>query len=477
MKMRKRRLISALCGVALSMAIGSAQAVTNFEQDVASSIDLGLTWLNNRGAFNNPSSAGDAAGLVLLALLEKRPSGDINDPPQGYDGANAVDKARMENLVAYILGRHNAGVATYRNGAFMMGLSQYALSGGIEIPGSVVTLKQAMDTLTTNTLNAQTTSGANSGYWGYGAWGGDDSSTTQFAVAGLAAAKSFYSNAAYADPAKVTSINEALARARQAYVNNASTGSDNAQCADLGNGEKGHGYRRTGYKPTLAQTASGTWVQLLGGADLNDPSVQSYLRWLYQHYRRTDLDSMGNAWPSYSNWYFWWSSFKAFELMDLSGVAPDPGNLGPEDIGTLPVGDPPSCNVREEHRDPAADPRIAKFGAEGPGYYGDEAKRVYYDYAYRIMELQAADGKYRTTGGWNDYSAQSFALLVLQRATGGVCVDTDDDGVCDDVDNCVNTPNPDQADSDTKKAGEPDGQWPDGVGDVCDNCPDTWNPD
>ena len=43
--------------------------------------------------------------------------------------------------------------------------------------------------------------------------------------------------------------------------------------------------------------------------------------------------------------------------------------------------------------------------------------------------------------------------------------DTDQDGVCDDVDNCILTPNPDQADADG-----------DGVGDACDNCAHTPNP-
>jgi hypothetical protein len=44
--------------------------------------------------------------------------------------------------------------------------------------------------------------------------------------------------------------------------------------------------------------------------------------------------------------------------------------------------------------------------------------------------------------------------------------DTDGDGICDDVDNCPNTYNPDQKDSDG-----------DGIGDVCDNCPSVFNPD
>jgi hypothetical protein len=44
--------------------------------------------------------------------------------------------------------------------------------------------------------------------------------------------------------------------------------------------------------------------------------------------------------------------------------------------------------------------------------------------------------------------------------------DTDGDGITDDHDNCVFTPNPNQEDADH-----------DGVGDVCDNCPQKANPD
>ena len=46
------------------------------------------------------------------------------------------------------------------------------------------------------------------------------------------------------------------------------------------------------------------------------------------------------------------------------------------------------------------------------------------------------------------------------------CLDADQDGICDDVDNCPGVANPDQADNDN-----------DGIGDVCDNCPAVANPD
>jgi len=179
---------------------------------------------------------------------------------------------------------------------------------------------------------------------------------------------------------------------------------------------------------------------------------------------------MGNFWSSNSYWYYLWSSFKGMEFMHGSGIAPDPGNLGPDDLGTLPPD--ASCAVRQMHRDPATLPRVTRFGADGVGYYNAESQSQYFDYAYTILSHQGGSsggsGEYNANGApgrWNNYARQAYALLVLQRATGGACIDSDNDGVCDEDDNCPATPNPNQEDQDG-----------DGVGDVCDNCVDVFNP-
>ena len=67
--------------------------------------------------------------------------------------------------------------------------------------------------------------------------------------------------------------------------------------------------------------------------------------------------------------------------------------------------------------------------------------------------------------------------------------DTDADGIKDNVDNCISTPNPDQLDVDADDIGNVCDNCPniyninqedsdgDGAGDICDNCPNTPNPD
>ncbi|MBI3230904.1 MAG: hypothetical protein HYZ45_12225, partial [Burkholderiales bacterium] len=178
------KLLGGLCGAVLAFSASQALAVTSFEQDVSTSIDRGITWLANNGAYTG--SAWDATGLPLLALMEKRASGVPSDPPQGYSGANATDKARMDSAVAFILSSHvPAGFYAYRDGADLMALSLYLRSGGPN-PGVLAAIK----TITDRTLaNQGTVATGSPGYWCYSNGYCPDSSTTQFAVAGLASAK------------------------------------------------------------------------------------------------------------------------------------------------------------------------------------------------------------------------------------------------------------------------------------------------
>jgi hypothetical protein len=481
-----RWLGGALAGVC---AFGStAHAATNFEQDVSTAIDRGIEWLAGAGAFSNPSAAGDASGLPMLALLEKRASGDPGDPPQGYEGASATDQGRLRTAAAYILDRANeTSFYAYRDGNWMFALSEYALTGGpdksVLAPGDAdyQTIKQVMDRLVDRSLSNQGTGGYE-GYWCYTDGFCADSSTTQFVVAGLAAAKAFYTSSGtgdepFADAVRAAAVDTALARTRAAYEANAATGSDNSSCDVLTPTERGHGYNSfatSGYRPSLQQTASGIYIQLFGGANVNTPMVQNYLEWLRNRYRWQDLDNLGNFWPDLSWSYYMWSSFKGMELIRQSGIAPNAGNLGPSDLGALPAASAPACIVRQVNKDPASMPRVPSFGAGGVGFYAGEPVGQYFDYAHTIIGLQctAAQGNAGyfgcngSPGAWDSWSHQAYQLLVLQRSTGGGCVDSDGDGICDIEDNCPAKANPGQEDGDR-----------DGVGDVCDNCPKVANAD
>jgi len=451
-----------------------AMGATPFGLDINDAIDDGLDYLRNATVFTNASSTyAQARGLCLLALLEKRASADFDADVLGYDHSSPADKLLAEAAVKLILENTSYGVArngfySYYHGQNMMALSLYARTGGPLPPGYVgpYTLRSAIDEMVDETIAAQTPgvpSNLNSaGYWGYSG-NGSDSSTTQFSVAGLAAAKAYYLD--MGDPGgRVAQIDATLDRTRAAYAAN--------QRAD-----GGHGYQRTGYNSSYQQTASALWCSMLGGASLNNLAVQGYLNWQYQNYNYQTIYAAYNSWPA-SYYYYLWSSSKAYTLIEDSGVAPEVGNLTTTDLGTLPNA-PISldrADYRLAHRNPLTD--LPARGGGVAGKYSDETPRWYYDYAYSLMTQQAADGRFTAVsvrnngltayshGVWNTYSAQSYAILVLERSLGGACLDSDTDGVCDDVDNCVQVANPNQEDADG-----------DGVGDACDNCPEVANPD
>jgi hypothetical protein len=374
----------------------------------------------------------------------------------------------------------------------MFALSKYATTGGLDRTAlghaapDYQTIKEAMDLLVDRSLFQQRKAPAfpnaiDQGYWCYNITNCEDSSTTQFVVAGLAAAKAFYTSGLtgeggvpFNDPGRVAQIDTALNLAKQAYELNALQGSDHGvvvggNCQIMTPTERGHGYRAQQYRPSLQQTASGIYIQLFGGSNVNTPAVQQYIEWVRNRYRWQNLDALGNSWSGSSWAYYLWSSFKAMELIKQSGLAPDPGNLGPDSFGTLPAAGAPLCNQRQENKDPATVARPASFGPGGMGFYAAESKSQYFDYAHQILTHQCYDGVAPVNGsdgyfgcngvpgGWEQWSHQSYQLLVLLRSVGSGCVDTDGDGVCDNTDNCPTVANPAQTDSNGN-----------GVGDACD---------
>ncbi|MCB9537403.1 MAG: hypothetical protein H6704_14210 [Myxococcales bacterium] len=406
------RTVAALALLTGLLPVAAPAAVTPFGERVNTSIESGLAWLRaNR-------NWGDATGLAILCFLEKRASADWNAPAVGYLGMSPEDQTIVREAARHCIqnigGFRNNNPESYPTGACLMGLSLYLVTGGPDDVGAGVPVSQAVANAVNALKGTQGNRGANQGGWNYTSPGNDgDLSTTQFAMAGLSAAAALRPDA-----------DDTLPRTAE-FTTNAK------------NGDGGHKYRGGGnYASTSAMTASGVWTYRLAGRPVGDPNVQSGLRWLQQNYRYDSIITI-NGWSS--QYYYLWAASKALEVSEDDGSG---AFLFAGEIGGV--------------RDPAADG------------YPEESARWYYDFAWWLTETQRNDGRFcGAQDCWNNFSAQAFAILVLQRSLGGVCIiDDDADGLCSTEDNCPDVPNPDQADRDG-----------DGVGDVCDNCPDVPNRD
>jgi hypothetical protein len=495
----KNLIFMAMLAVVVSFSGGVVRAETNFEADVTAAINDGLNYLRNANAFTSTHSYyRQTRGLNLLALLEKRET--FNGELNGYsgssngtvdtnddnivDGLDENDQALAQAAVKRILEDTSYGIprsfnyhdAAYHYGQNLMALTYYARTGGPEVfndynndSSNDYTLRSAINKLVDALVSSQLESGfwfyyyvnSSSGYY-------KDSSTTQFVVAGLAAAKGYYLDKGDNSPARLPGINAALEKCAGppetdfGYANNETAGGGHAyrheDCRDYGR------WCATSYQ----QTASGLWCELLGGYTLNDSAVQNKLGWLYRMYNyESTLGAPGPSGWKNAFYYYLWSSSKAYTLIEVSPDTPTGSNLTTTSMGETGSG-PVNPTWHKLHKTPANDARPSRRGTDGTGpggngYYDAEQQRWYYDYAYTLMTQQLSDGRFnnplRTWGGVYLQADQAYALLILERALGGACVDTDSDGVCDDDDNCPGTANPLQEDYDL-----------DGWGDACDEC-------
>ena len=393
--------------------------VTPFGIQVNNSIDRGLQWLRS----NQISGGwGPATGLALLSFLEKRQSADWNAQPQGYVNMQIADQAIVRQGIAYCI-NNGPGFATpngtqnfyqhraYITGACLMALSAYANSGGPDQVGASISVSTAIQR---GVVSLKQLQNPNFGGFNYNSPGNPaDLSTTQFAMAGLRAAEFLVPDAGNTLP-------------------NALNFLDATKSAS-----GGHGYANS-QNVNSAMTASGTWSYRLAGMPTESIRVQQALRWLSLNYTYNNLSISRND-DTNSLYYFLWSSAKAFEV----STGQQAGQIYSDQIG-------------------------GRVNPAGAGYPEEQAS-WYFDYASFLISDQGPQGAWctRDHSCHNQVAATSYAILVLLRSLGGVCLlDDDQDGLCNTADNCPLVPNPGQDDQDQ-----------DGIGDACDNCLNDANPD
>lgn len=409
----------ALAAASLVIGATGAHAITNFQTDVNAAIDAGLAYSKANNHFTTNTSAN---GLSLLTLLEKATL------PAGYNGLTTADKTLARQSACILMGSFSPNEPwfySYYDGQTLMGLSVYATTGGPDKPTECApsSVRSTIDKVVDRSIAAQTpgtpSSGSCAGYWGYSG-NGCDSSTTQFTASGLGAAKGYYLTLGDVG-GRLPAILTALDLTSNAYGANGKVTTDSIwdSCGPTGvypAGCLGHGYQQYyGAPGSNQQTASGTWLQLLGtGKNVNNASVQGYMRWLQNAYNY-ETNVAPESWRE-AYLYYLWSSAKAYNFMETMSVSA--GNIGPVDLGALAA-----TGGRLANRLPAADVQVPARGTGGAGYYNGFPKGWYYDYAYRVMSLQTGAGLFSNpNGSWNEAVDHAYALLVLQRSVGGIVV-------------------------------------------------------
>ena len=409
--MRRFQAVVLLVGAVL-MASPAYAIITPFSRRVNDSVEAAVQHFREGGV--QGGSGAWATGLSMLCMLEKRASADWNAPAIGYAGMEAADQAIMQSGAASMLQRDPSlmgqGTAySYGTGANLMALSLYLATGGPSDVGGAIDLYEAVRNGLAGLQATQGTArnGCNDGGWNYYNPGSDgDLSCTQFALAGVSATSSV------------------LLPERDAIVQtleNVRVFTTNAKHAD-----GGHTYRGCSRSSSHSMTGSGIWSYRLSGLPPHEERVQSALAWWRDRYGYQPGGVSG------SYYYALWAAAKGFTVSRDEGMLPRGEGIYGSDIGGV--------------RNPADD-----------GYPEEDAD-WYYDFAWQLTETQGGDG------GWggrsqNGYATTAWACLVLEKSLGGVCMDQDEDGLCETDDNCPRRFNPDQLDVDA-----------DGLGDACDNC-------
>ena len=412
-----KKFISFVCFFSFFLCVFTFEAgalVTPFGERVNESIDRGISWLRENqdvdGGWGRPT------GLAVLCFLEKRQSADWSAQPLGYRNMNPSDQLIVRNGIKYCIesigGIARGNAEAYDTGACLMAMSTYKHTGGPDDVNAGITVTLGIQNAVSSLKSLQVASGGGFGYNVSNSRA--DMSTTQFAMAGLYAAETVMPGA-----------NNTLANAIS-FID--STKAENGA----------HGYSSPNSNDH-AMSASGVWTYLLAGLSVEDNKSQSTLSWLQSNYT---YNNQGRSGSGSSYYYYMWASAKAFEVAtgNQAGVIYSDqigGTLDPVTVG-----------------------------------YPEESPRWYFDYAHFLTSEQSANGKWCSGSiacwrGHRDVQATSYALLILLRSLGGVCLlDEDEDGLCEAEDNCPLVSNPDQLDLDM-----------DGIGDICDNCIDVPNPD
>ena len=195
--------VTALFGISLQAQAQAPCDPTSFACQVELAIDVALHNLRGReggnGYFDNRGSNQNFKHnfLGLLSFLEKREGVGWQGPSLGYDGLPPLDQQLALRLVRNIIEGEPAMTDatstpfTYTVGGNMMALSAYLSTGGPEEVNATTTVSQALANavLAMNSVQGDRAPN-NEGGWNYRRPEiNGDLSTTQFAVAGLSAAR------------------------------------------------------------------------------------------------------------------------------------------------------------------------------------------------------------------------------------------------------------------------------------------------